>query len=188
LAVGACRIVVEATHDPSKRHILFRLIADDKVNLNTEDSFGRTPLFEAIRLDELEAVRFLLESKKVDVNHKCDDGVTPLLLALSEGRIKIVEMLLDIGNANPNIEANDNLREIIANPEVKEVVPFLESRGGSVSGLEKAEILLDIGNAEPNVEADDALRESIAKLEVKEAVQFLGGSVSGLEMANTADP
>lgn len=66
------------------------------VDPSLKDVYGNSPLYYAIRQDNVPAVRLLLE-KGVDVNQHNAENVTPLKLALSTTSVNLdlVQLLLD---------------------------------------------------------------------------------------------
>ena len=77
------------------RALEFFLLHSDKININTQDSLGQTPLIIACKLGREEVVQFLLGCPNLDVNI-ADDVYrnTALLTACSFGYEAIVTMLL----------------------------------------------------------------------------------------------
>ena len=77
------------------RALEFFLLHSDKININTQDSLGQTPLIIACKLGHEEVVQFLLGCPNLDVNI-ADDVYrnTALLTACSHGYEAIVSMLL----------------------------------------------------------------------------------------------
>jgi len=77
----------------------------DKKNVDvTDDAFGYTPLMNASRHDNLEIVRFLINSG-ADMEKKCTNGGTPLIIASKYGNVIIMKELL---NSGADIENLDN--------------------------------------------------------------------------------
>jgi len=62
------------------------------VDLNCVDSYGWTPLYEAIHQGHLDVVK-LLVAEGADVDHKDLAGWTPLYLAAYYGHLEIVKFL-----------------------------------------------------------------------------------------------
>ena len=62
-----------------------------------------TDLTDAIREENFEEVKRLIEVEKVDINERIKDGVAPLAIAWDEGTPEIVKYLLEHG-ANPLLE------------------------------------------------------------------------------------
>lgn len=72
-------------------------------DINARDIDGWTPLYEAVKANDLESVTVLI-NKGADVDAKALSGWTPLHVAASQGAVKIAESLLAHG---ANIEAQD---------------------------------------------------------------------------------
>ncbi|EKV56157.1 ankyrin repeat domain-containing protein [Brachyspira hampsonii] len=95
-----------------------------KMNLNTTNERGLTPLLYAIECGNERAVRVLLEYSDVNIEYKLPDdfadypyinkyegdsfnigGATPLMFAIFKGNARIVKQLID---KNANVKARDN--------------------------------------------------------------------------------
>lgn len=63
---------------------------------NRQDTFGRTPLYNAVFAEQLELVKYLL-SKRADFTTPDIDGDTPLHRAASDGSSDIIELLMKYG-------------------------------------------------------------------------------------------
>ncbi|KAK2807304.1 hypothetical protein FQN50_005458 [Emmonsiellopsis sp. PD_5] len=68
-----------------------------KENVDLEDSFGRTPLWYALRAPHAAVVKLLLDHGANIGRVPRVNGLTPLLWAVSEGHEDIVQLLLDSG-------------------------------------------------------------------------------------------
>lgn len=88
--------------------LLDKLI-ESKMNVDVVDSNGRTPLLHAVRNNQNEAVRCLIENK-ADVDAKSYFGGTPTLQAYSQPDILA---LLLINNGNPNACINTTGQTIL---------------------------------------------------------------------------
>ena len=65
-------------------------------DVNKVDVFGWTPIYNAVRQDQREIVRFLLEPRlNVDVNKADKIGITPINFAVLNDNIEIVRLLLE---------------------------------------------------------------------------------------------
>ncbi|KAI9000155.1 ankyrin repeat-containing domain protein, partial [Hyaloraphidium curvatum] len=83
--------------DDADQALLKRMLADPDIDPDEEDEQGDTPLGLACYLDQVEAVRLLLQSGRVDVNHAGAGGHTPLMQACWAGCWSAVDELLDRG-------------------------------------------------------------------------------------------
>jgi hypothetical protein len=73
-----------------------RKLIGEKVDVNTQDEQGRTPLFCAIWNGNEEVARLLLEAG-ADLELKDKNNQTPLHLASYLGEVEVVELLLVLG-------------------------------------------------------------------------------------------
>ncbi|XP_061179812.1 uncharacterized protein LOC133188412 [Saccostrea echinata] len=62
-------------------------------NINSTDGWGDTPLLAAIRENNLETVKFLVEKLNADINFQASDKVTALYIASEKGQEEIVDYL-----------------------------------------------------------------------------------------------
>jgi len=116
-----------------------RLSAEE---LNRTDADGETLLHWAVKKNDAEAVKALLEMKP-DLNAADKAGYTPLLIAAENGNEKIVSMLIKAG-ADVNkatapdsfFEANDNLSplQIAAFKKYPSIVEILAKAGADTNG------------------------------------------------------
>ena len=145
-------------------------------------SKGRSPLHAAVRIDDITAVRSLLEIG-ADVNARDSKNVTVLQLAVVLGNEDIVQLLLEKG-ANPN----GNFVSAVTNSDtpLHDAVRFARTK--------IAKLLLDHG-AEVDARAEDGgtALESAAALENEEIVRLLlekganpnGNPTSSVEICDT---
>ncbi|KAH8693478.1 ankyrin repeat-containing domain protein, partial [Phaeosphaeriaceae sp. PMI808] len=64
-----------------------------KVDMNSKDNNGQTPLSWAAMKGHEAVVKLLLETGKVDVDLKDNDGCTPLSWAAEKGHEAVVKLL-----------------------------------------------------------------------------------------------
>ena len=69
------------------------LLEVGRVEVDSKDSYGRTPLSWAAENGHNAVVRLLLETRKADVDSKNESGQTPLLLAKRNGHEAVVKLL-----------------------------------------------------------------------------------------------
>ena len=72
--------------------------------------FGRTPLHHACRINNLTAIKFIMdkvvsEKKQIDINALSTGGQTPLMKAVEGGNIHIISILLE---ANADLTIKDS--------------------------------------------------------------------------------
>ena len=74
--------------------IVYALINDERVDVNSFSEDHETPLYSAVECNFIEIVDLLLKNKKVDVNIPDKDGKTPFLVACERGYDRIVRKML----------------------------------------------------------------------------------------------
>jgi ankyrin repeat protein len=72
----------------------------EKVDIDSGDTDGRTPLSWAAEKGNEAVVKLLLETGQVDVDSKDTDGRTPLLWAAEKGNEAVVKLLLETGKVD----------------------------------------------------------------------------------------
>ena len=108
------------------------LIKYNPADIETGDSSGRTPLFDALDSGYLQggSILRLFLQHGADINARSGDGQTPLHWALTYGPLEAVRMLLENG---ADIEAKDNDGKTALQKAVKrgqkEVVELLREHG-----------------------------------------------------------
>ncbi|KAK4248955.1 hypothetical protein C7999DRAFT_39939 [Corynascus novoguineensis] len=76
------------------------LLDTGKVNVDSKDIYGQTPLSCAAKNRHEAVVKMLLDTERIDVNSKDDNGWTPLFYAAWNGHEGVVKMLLDTGKVD----------------------------------------------------------------------------------------
>ncbi|KAF7182640.1 hypothetical protein CNMCM7691_002301 [Aspergillus felis] len=76
------------------------LLANEKVDVNSRDTYGLTALSLAAENGHEAVVKLLLDTGKVDVNSRDSNGRTPLSLAAESGHEAVVKLLLDTGKVD----------------------------------------------------------------------------------------
>ena len=71
---------------------VMQLLQKEKIDLNTKDQFGYTPLNRAILYKNTKGAELLIESK-ADLNATNEYGETPLHLAIAKRNIKVARLL-----------------------------------------------------------------------------------------------
>lgn len=61
------------------------------------DDEQQTPIFYAIKRNDLKIIGFLVEVVKININHREYQSRTPLYLAAFEGYIEVVDYLISKG-------------------------------------------------------------------------------------------
>jgi len=119
--------------------IIRRVLSMDKVDADTKDGYGRTPLSWAASMGHEAVIRLLLGTGKVDVNVKDNFDRTPLSWAASMGHEAVIQLLLDTGKVDVDVKDNDGRTPLI----------MAASRG------HKAIIQLLLGTGKVDVDAKD---------------------------------
>lgn len=105
--------------------------------LNKQDKFKRTPLFNAVYVNKIELVKYLL-SKRASISIADVNGDTPIHAAASEGLKPIVEILINKGAVTyqKNIKGETPLYKAVSMGEI-DVVAFLIEKGAAVDTEDK---------------------------------------------------
>jgi ankyrin repeat protein len=83
--------------------VVIRLLLETgKVNADSKDNEGHTPLSWAARMGDEAVVKLLLETGKVDAESKDCGGQTPLSWAARRGNESVVKLLLETGKVDAN--------------------------------------------------------------------------------------
>eukprot|EP00756_Hemistasia_phaeocysticola_P045071 Hpha_TRINITY_DN18839_c0_g1::TRINITY_DN18839_c0_g1_i1::g.26225::m.26225 len=77
------------------------------LDLEHEDSYGSTPLMDAVAAGQIDTVRVLIYDGKVNVNHVDREG-TPLHQAVTQGFPDMVRVLLEEGKADGSLRDEQN--------------------------------------------------------------------------------
>lgn len=86
---------------------IVRLLLDSgKVDANSKDNHGQTPLSRAAQCDQEAVVRVLLESEKVNADSKDNHDQTPLSWAAEYGREAVVRVLLESERVDADFKDN----------------------------------------------------------------------------------
>ncbi|KAK1999116.1 hypothetical protein LX36DRAFT_633060 [Colletotrichum falcatum] len=82
------------------------LLATEKVDVDSIDNNGWTPLSCAAENGHEGVVKMLLATGKVDVNYRDDYGQTPLFSAAGNGHVEVVELLCNQHTIDVNLKDN----------------------------------------------------------------------------------
>ena len=88
--------------------ILKLLLQAGKVEADSKDEYGRTPLSWATGSGQEAVVKLLLETGKVEADSKGKDGQTPLSLAAENGHEAVVKLLLETGKVKADSKDEDS--------------------------------------------------------------------------------
>lgn len=78
------------------------------MDIRTEDSDGKAPLFVAVEREDLVGLRGLLGHRQCEVDQRDSCGNTPLLVAVKGGTSTFVELLLQHPQVNPSARTSDD--------------------------------------------------------------------------------
>ncbi|EJT69113.1 hypothetical protein GGTG_13381 [Gaeumannomyces tritici R3-111a-1] len=108
------------------------LLATGKVDVDSKDKDGRTPLWCAAYNGHEAVVKLLLATGKVDVDSKDKDGRTPLWLAARKGHEAVVKLLLATGKVDVDSKDKDGQTPLwwAAHKGHEAVVKLLLATGG----------------------------------------------------------
>lgn len=90
----SCDVLIEAAARAWTK--IVQLLLDNKVNVNSLSSDGRTALQAALEGGNIVVVKLLLDNG-ADVHARLSNGRTPWIAAVEGGSIGIVKLLLDSG-------------------------------------------------------------------------------------------
>ena len=79
--------------------VVKEMVNNYSADVNETGSDNETPLFYAVKNNNIKAVKFLIENK-ADSEIANNSGITPLVLAISNNNTKIAELLIKEGKAN----------------------------------------------------------------------------------------
>ena len=145
-----------------------------RVELNTPEPDGATPLHWAVRADDSQTVELLIRS---GANPKAANryGVTPIYLACLNGNAAIVEMLLKAG-ADPNVALPDGETALMTAARTGKAgaVKALLAHGAQANAKEpvRGQTALMWAAAEGNTDAIRALVEHGADLQTRSSGGF----------------
>ena len=88
------------------KDVVQQLLATGKVELDSKDDYGRTPLLLAAVQGHKAVVQLLLATGKVELDSKDNYGWTPLSRAAAEGHKAVVRLLLATGKVE--LDSKDN--------------------------------------------------------------------------------
>ncbi|KAI9766762.1 MAG: hypothetical protein M1839_004766 [Geoglossum umbratile] len=95
---GLVKTIMENGHEA----VVKLLLETGKVDVDSKDKGGRTPLSWAARNGHQAVVKLLLDMDRVDPDSKDSYGQTPLSWAASKGHEAVVKLLLDIDSFDPD--------------------------------------------------------------------------------------
>ena len=88
-----------AAQDDQNNECLAMLLARN-TSVNQRDSFGGTPLYDAVQYNAVRCVQLLISDERTDPNIKSDDGESPMMCAVKQNHVNCVELLL----ADPRVD------------------------------------------------------------------------------------
>ena len=90
------------------------LLETGKVDVNSKDTWGLTPLWWTAQNGHEAVVKLLLETGKVDVDSKDIWGLTPLWWAAQNGHEAVVKLLLKTGKVNVELKDRDSQTPLLS--------------------------------------------------------------------------
>lgn len=101
---SSCALIRAASQNSP--HVVRKILRYPDANVNTHDDKHRTPVFHAIRTNNLEILQILHNTSNLDFSWKDDKGQTPLIYALSRGLVSIGSYFLTLDS--PDLTMVDN--------------------------------------------------------------------------------
>ncbi|KAJ5330532.1 hypothetical protein N7476_000315 [Penicillium atrosanguineum] len=99
---SSCALIWAASQNSP--HVMKEILRYPNANVNTHDDKHRTPVFHAIRTENLKILQILHTTLKVDFSWKDNKGQTPLIYALSKNFISMGSCLLTLERPDVTIE------------------------------------------------------------------------------------
>lgn len=122
-------IYVNNLHDHVVKDRIKKLIkkAIDENNINVQDDYGQTILYNMVDYNNIKLAKELLDNgADINLQEKC--GYTPLMIAAAHNFLEIVELLLEYG-ANVNIKNIYNYTALdITFKQNPELISLLEKK------------------------------------------------------------
>ncbi|SJN59904.1 Ankyrin repeats (3 copies) [Vibrio ruber DSM 16370] len=113
------KILMSTSTDPEESPPIesVQYLIDQGLDINAIDSYGYTPLIYAVRQQNIEGMRLLLENGADElIEHRASDDATPLNMVFDSKpyRYEIMKLLLDFG-ADPDAktEKGKSVRELV---------------------------------------------------------------------------
>ncbi|KAH8732700.1 hypothetical protein GQ44DRAFT_601972, partial [Phaeosphaeriaceae sp. PMI808] len=102
------RTILSYSAEFGYKRIVSSILEDTgKVDINSKNQYGQTPLWWAALNGHEAVVKMLLSTSKVDIDSKNQDGQTPLWWAALNGHEAVVKMLLDTGKVDVDSKDQD---------------------------------------------------------------------------------
>lgn len=83
------------------------------IDVNARNSDGETALTFALKNEQMEMIKILIEKGNADVDAQNDDGCTELMMAARRGQTNMVKLLVDRYNANPHIRNKEGMTALM---------------------------------------------------------------------------
>ncbi|MBY0405043.1 MAG: ankyrin repeat domain-containing protein [Cyanobacteria bacterium] len=90
-----------------------KLLNHPRIDINTTDKDGWTPLLWALKYNHLPIIEMLMDHPKINVNSKNNDTQAPLAWASEEGNLSIVERLLSHPKIEINVKDNNGFTPLV---------------------------------------------------------------------------
>jgi hypothetical protein len=88
--------------------LILKTLLQHGADVNFSDNFHESPLIEAVRRDNVDAIIQLLADPNIDIDMYNDNGHTAFQEAAKIGNVEVLRLLVNAG-ANPNIKSEDNI-------------------------------------------------------------------------------
>ena len=99
------------------------------IDVNARNSDGETALTFALKNEQMEMIKILIEKGNADVDAQNDDGFTELMMAARRGQTSMVKVLVDRYHANPHIRNKDGMTALMIAEKYhrSDIVRFLKN-------------------------------------------------------------
>lgn len=127
--------LIAATRSPSPSLEVIRLLLEKSANVDTSAKDGMTPIFFAIKAENLKIVNLLLKQSPSLEIYESFEGYNPLLLAVEKGNLEVVKSLVEHGaNVNVSLRHSNELTaiELARRNNYMEIAGYLRSAGAAL--------------------------------------------------------
>jgi len=153
---------------------MVRLLLQNGADANTKNEYGETPLYQAVKEDNVELVKLLIE--KADLEEKNEDGETALHRAVDLKNDELVELLLAAGAEVNSVDKQGKTVLMFASRlhfgnfrAIHNIVKLLLAAKASVNAVsESGETALSMAVERSNVELVKLLLASKATVNVRD--------------------
>ena len=130
----ALHVALSCFSSPRKAVLIADLLAHAGIDINLENNDRQTALDLAVKLNQIDAVRWVLMTNKrltrqrketFNLNHKGRSGITAMHVAAHAGHYEIMRLLSEVGNAKVWIHTNDGLTPRHSSKKELAIVKYL---------------------------------------------------------------